>query len=363
MALSIRSSSRYLKSSDHTCEWKIEDFDNRMRRENKTIVSPEFAIPGQEGKFFLRVEEAKKDLTSRSPNENQMETPNQLFLGGSYIAIKWYFSVSLALEGGDKSTKVAATLVITKGEEVMKQPKEVSVMKGSIGETHSFVGLQYPQTFVGTTGARYYRKQRSSLVSSNFYTMGETSLLTLRATITTPSQPITSLEAEVEDDKHCNFRPLLTDPKYADINLKCQGRVFPCHRVILSSRSSVFERMFDSNMAEAKSGTVVIEDMEADTLQRLLEFTYSCKVTDMQEVMELLYAADKYQMPDLVRECAGHLQEELTPATTADILVLSDRQVVIKRILSAKARFMGDAEFQKKMKKEPELLLKLLASD
>ena len=65
-------------------------------------------------------------------------------------------------------------------------------------------------------------------------------------------------------------------------------------------RSTVFERMFDSNMAEAKSGTVVIEDMEADTLQRLLEFTYTGKVTDMQDVMELLYAADKYQMPGLV---------------------------------------------------------------
>jgi len=357
MAHPIRSSTRYLKISDHTFEWKIENFDNRMRRENKNIVSPEFTIPGQEAKFFLRVEEAKEVIN------NEIKTATALYLGGSSTAtpIKWYFSVSLAMEGGDKSTKVAATLEIIKDEELMK---------GSIGETHSFVSLQGPQVFKGAhyvqiyiSGAHSIKLLRHQENSSNFYTMGETSLLTLRATITTPSQPITSLEAEVEDDKHCNFRPLLTDPKYADINLKCQGRVFPCHRVILSSRSSVFERMFDSNMAEAKSGTVVIEDMEADTLQRLLEFTYSCKVTDMQEVMELLYAADKYQMPDLVRECAGHLQEELTPATTADILVLSDRQVVIKRILSAKARFMGDAEFQKKMKKEPELLLKLLASD
>jgi len=339
-----------LKISDHTFEWKIENFDNRMRRENKNIVSPEFAIPGQEGKFFLRVEEAKE----RHISPDEMKTPTVVYeVSGYPTPIKWYFSVTLAMEDGDKSTKVAATLEIIKGGE--------EVMKGSIGETHSFVGLQSPQRFVGANLAKYLSSVKKAC--RNFYTMDETSLLTLRATITTPSQPITSLEAEVEDDKHCNFRPLLTDPKYADINLKCQGRVFPCHRVILSSRSSVFERMFDSNMAEAKSGTVVIEDMEADTLQRLLEFTYSCKVTDMQEVMELLYAADKYQMPDLVRECAGHLQEELTPATTADILVLSDRQVVIKRILSAKARFMGDAEFQKKMKKEPELLLKLLASD
>jgi len=40
-----------------------------------------------------------------------------------------------------------------------------------------------------------------------------------------------------------------------------------------------------------------------------------------------------------------------------------DLQVVIKKILSAKARLMGDAEFKKKMKKEPELLLELLEHD
>jgi len=220
MAHPIRSSTRYLKISDHTFEWKIENFDNRMRRENKNIVSPEFTIPGQEAKFFLRVEEAKEVIN------NEIKTATALYLGGSSTAtpIKWYFSVSLAMEGGDKSTKVAATLEIIKDEELMK---------GSIGETHSFVSLQGPQVFKGAHSIKVLRHQENS---SNFYIMGETSLLTLRATITTPSQPITSLEAEVEDDKHCNFRPLLTDPKYADINLKCQGRVFPGHRVILSSR-------------------------------------------------------------------------------------------------------------------------------
>ena len=62
----------------------------------------------------------------------------------------------------------------------------------------------------------------------------------------------------------------------------------------------MFERMFDTDMAEAKSGTVVIEDMLASTLEKLLEFAYTGEVTDMQEVVELLYAADKYQLPNLV---------------------------------------------------------------
>jgi len=61
-----------------------------------------------------------------------------------------------------------------------------------------------------------------------------------------------------------------------------------------------------------------------------------------------------------------HLKEENIPATVADILVLADRhniqdlkQVVMKRILSDKARFMGDPEFKEKMNKD--LLLELLA--
>ena len=58
--------------------------------------------------------------------------------------------------------------------------------------------------------------------------------------------------------------------------------------------------MFEINMAETKSGEVKIEDMSASTLERLLEFIYTGEVADMQEVMELLYAADKYQMSDLV---------------------------------------------------------------
>ena len=36
-------------------------------------------------------------------------------------------------------------------------------------------------------------------------------------------------------------------------------------------------------------------------------------------------------------------------------------QVVVKRILSAKARYMGDPDFKEKMKKQPELLLELFA--
>ena len=108
MAHPICTTTRYLKISDHTFEWQIDDFDNRMEREDKKIVSPFFAIPGQEGtgtdtdsdslvgKFFFRVEEAEEEYVKYgNESKNVMKTPTALQLVGSSTVtlIKWYFSV------------------------------------------------------------------------------------------------------------------------------------------------------------------------------------------------------------------------------------------------------------------------------
>ena len=87
--------------------------------------------------------------------------------------------------------------------------------------------------------------------------------------------------------------------------------------------------------------------------------------------------------------CAGHLQEEITPATAPDILALADRhnvlrlkqvptehksningqnlifafQEVIERILCDKAKFMVDPEFKEKMRRQPDMLMELLAAN
>lgn len=87
--------------------------------------------------------------------------------------------------------------------------------------------------------------------------------------------------------------------------------------------------------------------------------------------------------------CAGHLQEEITPASAPDILALADRhnmlrlkqvptehksningqnlifafQEVIERILCDKVKFLADPEFEEKMTKQPAMLLELLANN
>ena len=89
---------------------------------------------------------------------------------------------------------------------------------------------------------------------------------------------------------------------------------------------------------------VVIKDVQEKTMEKLLEFIYTGKIEDMDGQLEkLLYAADKYEIPDLVSEhvsdqliltcvffqinlCNSTLSEkDVTPRNATKILLLADR--------------------------------------
>ena len=85
----------------------------------------------------------------------------------------------------------------------------------------------------------------------------------------------------------------------------------------LLSRSAVFDIMLDQNMRESQVGEVDILDLEPETLKQMLEFIYTgqvlgillhkwilkrsiSQVQDGKYTEELLYAADKYGLIELV---------------------------------------------------------------
>jgi len=162
-----------------------------------------------------------------------------------------------------------------------------------------------------------------------FYTTGSTCLLTLVARITIPGRLISlggSAEEEMKQNRMLDFQPLLADPKHSDIVLKCGDTTFHCHKVILAASSVVFDRMLDQNMQEAQMGEVDIFDVDPDTLKQMLEFIYTEQVEDETYTAELLYAADKYELGELVKLCARHFRAEVTPENAADILLLAERR-------------------------------------
>ena len=79
-------------------------------------------------------------------------------------------------------------------------------------------------------------------------------------------------------------------------------RVLPLNvcQVVISFSSDVFETMFESDMEEARERMVVIEDIKAKTIEKFLEFIYTKRLPENAFLPELIFAADKYNVRDLV---------------------------------------------------------------
>ena len=97
--------------------------------------------------------------------------------------------------------------------------------------------------------------------------------------------------------------------EFSDIKIICEGKEFPCHKLILCLRSSVFKRMFSSDLkiSNAKDeSTLTIEDVSADTMKTFLEFLYTDDLKVNEINTKLLLVADKYDFKRLVNICVNH---------------------------------------------------------
>ena len=108
-----------------------------------------------------------------------------------------------------------------------------------------------------------------------------------------------------------------------DLKIICNEKTFECHKNVLCCQSDVFETMFlNMNMAEAKSGVVKIDDFKAEVIDTLLYFLYheEVKYTKMINT-ELLSAAEKYNIPELLEVCTKYLKQNLSFENALDVLV------------------------------------------
>jgi len=117
------------------------------------------------------------------------------------------------------------------------------------------------------------------------------------------------------------------DSKFSDVTLVCGSKHFPCHKIILSSRSDVFAAMFSHrDTAEDKTNRVDITDVDEDSLEQLLRFIYTDKIDEANLTTlacGLLTAADKYNVPRLKAVCEMAICDNLDVSNAAQALVLA----------------------------------------
>ncbi|CAC5375762.1 unnamed protein product [Mytilus coruscus] len=103
---------------------------------------------------------------------------------------------------------------------------------------------------------------------------------------------------------------MLQNEIMCDVTLRVgdERTLIKAHRFMLSSRSAVFHTMFDGSLPE--KGDITIPDIDEITFLDILKYFYSDDITiTNNNVKEMLYAADKYMLAAVKRECETVLKQ------------------------------------------------------
>ena len=113
----------------------------------------------------------------------------------------------------------------------------------------------------------------------------------------------------------------------ADFVLVCNGESVPCHRIILTGASSVFEAMLVNKMnKEAIDGKVHVE-ISAEIGRAFVEYIYTAKLDKdiiEREAIAFLEMGDKYQVPGLKELAEEEMIIQLTRENMVNLLAVSD---------------------------------------
>jgi len=135
------------------------------------------------------------------------------------------------------------------------------------------------------------------------------------------------LRAEVDTDRHVDIGGVMQTAfetmKFSDMNIVAQGRVeIPCHRVVLSAVSQVFDCMLSHEMHEGTASRVELTDVPARAVRNFLECIYTATIPsdlNFTDVEALFWLADKYQVTPLAKKCANLLCACVSESTVVSV--------------------------------------------
>ncbi|XP_035207539.1 TD and POZ domain-containing protein 3-like [Stegodyphus dumicola] len=123
-----------------------------------------------------------------------------------------------------------------------------------------------------------------------------------------------------------DFLKLYKSGKFSDVSIIAGWKIFSTHKFILSARSSVFRRMLEAEMIESRNGVIEISDIDPDVVDKMLSFLYTGKLEPplKETIMQKLYsAADKYDIPALLKIGSSFLKSNLTVKGVCEVLHLA----------------------------------------
>lgn len=132
-----------------------------------------------------------------------------------------------------------------------------------------------------------------------------------------------------------------------DVEVICEGRRFPAHRLVLASGSDMLAAAFapEWRAAGGELRPLELHDVPVDGFERALEFLYtgSCPVSEAT-LTPTLDAASRLQIWPLLRLGEAFLLERLDAENCVDAMLLAEGLQLKELKAAAKAKILTDFE-------------------
>ena len=310
--------------------------------------------------------------TFRSDGSNLKSPTFQTLHKGNNIS--WYLRLSNERNLSDKRMYLLACGKVSQDCKISAK-SEFSVINENIEESIKYdvtqIGM-YPsghQFFVSSYSNYIPSRQDLMMTNSGFCpndkltVVFEITFLTDELISTSNSCNINQQvpECELVDDIGAFFG----NKNFSDIKLTVNGKDFHAHKIMLAARSSVFAAMFEHEMTENINNTVNITDISYNIFEEVLRYIYTGKISSLSDetAIELLVAADKYELNRLKIICEVFIGKNLTKDNVTDILIVADahRSTLLKtqalEFISAHMKDVMNTNGYKSMRKShPDLI-------
>ncbi|XP_075411677.1 actin-binding protein IPP isoform X2 [Tenrec ecaudatus] len=132
-------------------------------------------------------------------------------------------------------------------------------------------------------------------------------------------------------DKHAQFimaqiNKMRSGQHFCDVQLQVGKETFKVHRLVLAASSPYFAALFTGGMKESSKDVVQILGIEARIFRVLLDFIYTGIVNiGVNNVQELIVAADMLQLTEVVNLCCEFLKGQIDPLNCIGIFQFSEQ--------------------------------------
>jgi speckle-type POZ protein len=190
-----------------------------------------------------------------------------------------------------------------------------------------------------------------------------------RSGSTTTSVAVRVKENSSESESHLkdlstDLCDLFSKSTLTDAVVYAEGQPIHTHKALLAARSVIFQSMFERIARENRPNVILINDLPFEVVNQMITFMYSGKVDQVS--LELLAAAERYEIRGLKKICSSSIIKKLSVSTAIDTLITAhvnkcfDLEAAAVKFVASHWKNVRREETFSHLQNWPQILIKII---